>query len=100
MGDTFAQTVGFDPFGPLANFGVLGFLAAVLIVAVRVLSTQQKQAHDLDRARADRLEEELRQLNKVIQELTTGALTKTTTVMEQVIEAMREDRRSDREDRR
>jgi uncharacterized protein YlxW (UPF0749 family) len=80
-----AQTTP-DALGPLLQYGALGILAFLAVFAVRVLFTQQTKAHQLDRDRADRLEQELRQLNKDVQELVMPALTKST---EALTEAMR-----------
>lgn len=80
-----AQT-GPDPVGALLQYGALGILAALSILAVRVLFAEQRKAHDREQQRADRLEQELRQLNKDVQELVMPAVTKST---EAITEAMR-----------
>lgn len=52
----------------LFQFGAIGIVAGLLAIAVRVLFARVTATADLERARADRLEEELRKLNADIQE--------------------------------
>lgn len=60
--------VAADPASELLQYGALGLLAMLAIYAVRVLFTQQTAAAERDRARGDRLEEELRASNAAMQE--------------------------------
>lgn len=67
VGTLIAQAV-IDPTGPLLQYGSLGILAALAVLAVKVLFsrlTAELQAH---KERADRLEGELRTLNSAVQE--------------------------------
>jgi hypothetical protein len=57
-----------DPTSTLTQYGALGVMVGLLGLAVRVLFAREAKAHDLERARADRLEGELRALNSAIQE--------------------------------
>lgn len=50
------------------QYGALGVIALLALLAVRVLFARVTATADLERARADRLEEELRKLNATIQE--------------------------------
>jgi hypothetical protein len=52
----------------LIQLGAVGVVAALALLAVRVLFARVTATADLERARADRLEEELRKLNADIQE--------------------------------
>lgn len=52
----------------LVQYGAIGVIAVLALLAVRVLFARVAAAADLERARADRLEEELRKLNADIQE--------------------------------
>lgn len=52
----------------LLQYGALGVVALLCLIAVRVLFARVTATADLERARADRLEEELRKLNADIQE--------------------------------
>lgn len=56
------------PESELLQYGALGVVAALCLLAVRVLFARVTATADLERARADRLEEELRKLNADIQE--------------------------------
>lgn len=66
------------PEQSLLQYGALGVLALLAIVAVRVLFREQTKAHDRDRARADRLEEALHKQNELIQERLVVTLTRAT----------------------
>lgn len=50
------------------QYGALGVIALLALLAVKVLFARVTATSDLERARADRLEEELRKLNSTIQE--------------------------------
>lgn len=90
-----------DPlFSPLTQLGALGILAFTLIIAVRVLFAQQTRSMDLERAtnakaldaeraRADRLEAELRDLNRLIQEKILTQLTDVNRMLARAIESER-----------
>jgi hypothetical protein len=52
----------------LIQYGAIGIIALLALAAVRVLFARVTAAADQERARADRLEEELRKLNADIQE--------------------------------
>lgn len=60
---------------PLAQYGAIGVLASIALFAVAKLFSRQVAAHDKDIARADRLETELREQNKIIQEKLVVQLT-------------------------
>lgn len=90
-----------DPlFSPLTQLGALGILAAFLTVAVRTLFTEQTKSKDLERAthaealkteraRADRLESELKDLNRLIQEKILTQLTEANRMLALAIESDR-----------
>lgn len=50
----------------LLQYGAVGVVAVLAIIAVRVLYTRLNQALDREISRGDRLEEELRKLNETI----------------------------------
>ncbi len=52
----------------LVQYGAIGIIAFLALLAVRVLFARVTAAADLERQRADRYEEELRKLNADIQE--------------------------------
>lgn len=52
----------------LVQYGAIGIIALLALAAVRVLFARVTATADLERQRADRLEEELRKLNADIQE--------------------------------
>lgn len=86
----FLAQAGTDPLNSLLQYGALGMLALFALLAVRVLFSQETKAHELDRARADRLEQELRQLNKDVQELVMPAVTKSTEAITEAIRLLRD----------
>lgn len=59
----------------LIQYGALGVLALLALTAVRVLFQREAKSLDLERARADRLEAELRQLNASVHERYIPTLT-------------------------
>lgn len=90
-----------DPlFSPLTQLGALGILAAFLTVAVRTLFTQQTKSTDVERAtaaeslrveraRADRLETELKDLNRLIQDKILTQLSEANQMLARAIESER-----------
>jgi hypothetical protein len=60
------------------QYGALGVIALLALVAVRVLFARVTATADLERARADRLEEELRKLNAAVQERYVATLSEAT----------------------
>lgn len=75
----FAQ--GAPPTDGLLQYGAIGLLALIALYAVSKLFARQVAAHDKDLARADRLEDELRQQNRVIQDRLVVELTRAAEVM-------------------
>jgi hypothetical protein len=77
----------------LIQYGALGVIAALALAAVRVLFQREVGAHDAERRRADRLEEELRKLNGTIQDRYITTLSEASRIMVEVLDYMkREDR--------
>ena len=64
----FAQGASSSTTDIFIQYGALGVIALLALLAVRVLFARVAATTDLERARADRLEEELRKLNATIQE--------------------------------
>lgn len=54
--------------GVLLQYGAVGAIAVLALLAVRVMFTRETRAHDADRERADRLEKELSKLNQTVQD--------------------------------
>lgn len=67
-----------DSLSNIASYGGLGILAMGAVAAVKVLFGRETAALDRERARADRLEEEVRLLNRNIHEQYLPTLTKAT----------------------
>jgi hypothetical protein len=59
---------------PLLQYGLLGLITAAALAGLRILYKRETDAHDADKARADRLEKEVERLNTVIQEQYVKAL--------------------------
>lgn len=79
----------------VVSYGGLGMLAAGSIAAVKILFARETAALDRERARADRLEEEVRLLNRSIHEQYLPTLTRATEVMSQVLARTQRGRRDD-----
>jgi hypothetical protein len=62
----------------LIQYGALGLLCALALGAVRVLFQREARTLDLERQRADRLEDELRRLNESIHNQYVPTLTQAT----------------------
>lgn len=74
----------------LLQYGAVGALALLGLVAVRVLFRREIEAHEYHRQRADRLEAELRQLNTTIQERYVATLAEATRAISEALAATRE----------
>lgn len=89
-----AQTAtSVDIGSTFVQYGALGVIAFLALIAVRVLFQREVRALDHERERADRLEEELRKLNSTLQERYVGTLAEATRVMGDVLETMKDKRR-------
>lgn len=78
-----------DASSVLLQYGALGVIALLALAAVRVLFQREVRALDLERQRADRLEDELRQLNRTVQERYVTTLTEVARVMSDVVDEMK-----------
>lgn len=77
----------------LIQYGALGVVAVLALAAVRVLFQREVNAHDLERKRADRLEEELRKLNSTIQDRYITTLGEASRVMVEVLDYIKRENR-------
>lgn len=82
-----------DTGGVLLQYGAIGAIALLALLAVRVLFSQITSNAAADRARADRLEEELRRTNADIQDKVLVTLAAAQQAISVALETMREDRR-------
>jgi hypothetical protein len=73
------------------QYGALGVIALLALVAVRVLFARVTATADLERARADRLEEELRKLNATIQERYVTTLSEATRAISAALATQQKD---------
>lgn len=73
------------------QYGALGVIALLALVAVRVLFARVTATADLERARADRLEEELRKLNAAVQERYVATLSEATRAIAVALAAQQKD---------
>lgn len=87
-----AQAASVDT-STLIQYGALGVIALLALGAVRVLFQREVNAHDLERKRADRLEEELRKLNSTIQDRYITTLSEASRVMVEVLDYIKRDGR-------
>lgn len=78
---------------PLLQYGAVGILAAVAMLAARVMWNRLLDAIDRERARADRLEEQLRKQNELIQERFVVTLQESSRAIQEAMTVVRERRR-------
>lgn len=88
-----AQASTVDVSATFVQYGALGVIAFLALIAVRVLFQREVKALDHERGRADRLEEELRKLNATIQDKYVGTLSEATRVMGDVLDSLKDNRR-------
>lgn len=88
-----AQAGGGLDTSALVQYGALGVIAVLALGAVRVLFAREVSAHDLERKRADRLEEELRKLNSTIQDRYITTLGEASRVMVEVLDYIKRENR-------
>lgn len=81
-----------DP-GLLAQYGAVGLLAGLALFAVRVLFAKLNGAYEREKARADRLEEELRQMNELIRDQFVRSITQAATAVVDANRAVQSARR-------
>jgi hypothetical protein len=77
----------------LLQYGGLGCIALMALGAVKVLFQRETKSLDLERQRADRLEEELRRLNESIHEKYVPTLERATTAIVTALDIIRKDGR-------
>jgi len=77
-----------DPTTVLLQYGALGVVVIFAIVAVRVMYLRIVQAYEYERARADRLEKELRELNATIRGDYVGTIGSATRAITEATEAV------------
>lgn len=87
-----AQT-GASTEAVFVQYGALGVIALLALLAVRVLFARVTATADLERARADRLEEELRKLNAAIQERYVTTLSEASRAISALLAAQQKDDR-------
>jgi hypothetical protein len=79
-----AQESGASASASLLQYGAIGAIALLALLAVAKLFARQVAAQDKETARADRLEAELREQNKMIQDKMVVTLTLATEAMARV----------------
>lgn len=84
-----AQAASADVTGTFLQYGALGAIALLAMLAVRVLFQREVKALDLERQRADRLEDELRKLNSTVQQQYMSTLSEATRVMSDLLDYSR-----------
>jgi hypothetical protein len=84
-----AQASTGDISAAFLQYGALGAIALLALFAVRVLFQREVKALDLERARADRMEDELRKINATVQERYVSTLTDATRVMSDLLDSLR-----------
>jgi hypothetical protein len=82
-----------DQTSVFIQYGAVGAIALLALGAVRVLFQRETKSLDLERERADRLEEELRRLNESIHDKYVPALERATAAIAQALETIRKEQR-------
>ena len=72
----------------LLQYGAIGLVALIALVAGWRLFTRQIQMHERDIARADKAEEELSKLNALIREQLVQQLTQTATALSRAADVL------------
>lgn len=67
-----------SPSDAFMQYGAIGAVLLLSLVAIRYLFRRQEQQHDRDIARADRAEQQLRELNDLIRDRLVVELTRAT----------------------
>lgn len=83
-------SLGADVTSGFLQYGAIGLLALIALYAVNKLFARQVTAHDKDIARADRLEAELREQNRLIQDKLVVELTRATEAIADVLAAQQQ----------
>lgn len=89
MIDTLVLAQAADTSSVFIQYGALGGVTLLALAAIRVLFLQLQKVLDLERQRGDRLEAELRELNKTAQEKYMATMTEATRVMSEVVNAIK-----------
>lgn len=81
------------PINAFIQYGAIGLTALVFIITTVALYRWLEKAYQQEVARADRLEQELLALNKLITEQLAGELVHATEAIRDVVELLRSRRR-------
>lgn len=73
----------------LLQYGAVGLIAILALIAVRELFKREVQAHKDETARADRLEAELKKLNETIQQQYLTVLAQATAAMSEAFDVIK-----------
>lgn len=73
------------------QYGAIGLVATLALVAVKVMYQAQVRAFDFERARAERLEDELRKTNEYMAREVIPTLIKATAVIGKMLDDERKD---------
>lgn len=73
----------------LAQYGALGIVLVIAITAVKVLFDREVKALEREKERADRLENELRQLNELVRSQYVEKLANATQTIGEALAVMR-----------
>lgn len=84
-----ADPTGAVDYSVFAQYGLLGVVAALLLWFAKGAVQRERDGADRERARGDRLEEENRRLNTVIQDRIIPALTSAARAAEESTELLR-----------
>ena len=73
----------------LLQYGALGVLALLAVIAAKVLYRSLSEARDRETARADRLEQELKELNEAVRRDVMAALAQADRAVQDALAAVR-----------
>jgi len=73
----------------LAQYGAIGLLASLALLAVRTLFVRETDAHDKETKRADRAEEELAKLNELVRNQYISILAQATSAIGDAVAVVR-----------
>lgn len=74
----------------LAQYGAVGLIAGLALLATKTLFSRMVKAHESETARADRAEAELSRLNEIVRTQYLTVLSQATSTMGDTLRAVRE----------
>ena len=88
-----ADTSSAPSLDPLWQYGAIGLMLGCAIVGIRILYRRETDAHDADRARAEKAEQEVTRLNELIRVQYVERLDEAQKALQEAVTALNRARR-------